>query len=152
MQYTSTTTMARSPSASRVPAYNFPNDTKPTALRTSMEKFPELDPQQGQPQYLRNGNGFVNSPSPLDCWQSRRDSSLGSSSWKDGQTTGGKGHSRQKSLSDAFRTIRGRKASTSANLHEISDALKVPVSPRLIVSTIPILPRRATSNSHRSSA
>lgn len=144
-----TAEMARSSSATRVPAYKFANDTKTTVLRTSMEKFPEIDTQQGQSQHLWNGNGFVNSPSPLDRWQSRRDSSLGRSTWRDGQTTGGKGHSRQKSLSDAFRTIRGRKASTSANIHEISDALKAPVSPRLIVSTV--LGWRPTSNCHRSS-
>jgi solute carrier family 35 protein E1 len=42
-------------------------------------------------------------------------------------------HGRQKSLSEAFRTIRTRKASVSQNAHEIADALKAPVSPRLIV-------------------
>ena len=42
-------------------------------------------------------------------------------------------HTRQKSLSDAIRTIRTRKGSVSANAHEIADALKAPVSVRLIV-------------------
>lgn len=36
-------------------------------------------------------------------------------------------------MSDAFRTIRTRKASVSANVHEIGDALKAPVSPKLVV-------------------
>lgn len=42
-------------------------------------------------------------------------------------------HGRQKSLSDAFKTIRTRRASVSANAHEIADALKAPVSVKLIV-------------------
>jgi solute carrier family 35 protein E1 len=57
---------------------------------------------------------------------------LRGSAWTNVQSLGGK-HGRQKSLSDAFRTIRTRRASVSANVHEISDALKAPVSPKLIV-------------------
>jgi len=112
----------RAPSVSRV-ATKFPIENKSMAPRTSLEAFPELDIQQGP--YLNNGNGFVNSPLPLDRWQARRDSSL--------QRSAGRGHSRQKSLSDAFRTIRARKASVSADIHEIGDALKAPVSWKLIV-------------------
>ena len=102
-----------------------------------MEKFPELDTQQGT--YLNSGNGFVNSPSPLDRWQPRRDSALVRSSWANVQTIGGRNHSRQKSLSDALRIIRTRKGSVSANVHELSDALKAPVSPKLIVRKPPSL-------------
>lgn len=57
-----------------------------------------------------------------DRWQPRRDSRLGHSS-----------HSRQKSLSEALRTIRTRKGSVSQNAHELADALKAPLSPKLIV-------------------
>lgn len=39
-------------------------------------------------------------------------------------------------MTDAFRTIRTRKASVSANVHEVADALKAPVSPMLVVSTL----------------
>jgi solute carrier family 35, member E1 len=46
---------------------------------------------------------------------------------------GGASYGRQKSLSDAFRTIRTRRASVGANAHEIAEALKAPVSPKLIV-------------------
>lgn len=45
-----------------------------------------------------------------------------------------RGHGRQKSLSDALRTIRTRKGSVSQNAHEIADALRAPVSPKLVVS------------------
>ncbi|KAG6030076.1 hypothetical protein E4U41_000210 [Claviceps citrina] len=44
-----------------------------------------------------------------------------------------RGHGRQKSLSDAFRTIRTRKGSVSQNAHEIADALRAPVSPKLVI-------------------
>ena len=116
-----------SPSMSRVPN-KFPDENKPMALRTSLEAFPELDLQQGL--HSSSGNGFMNSPSPLDRWQARRDSSL--------QRSGGRGHGRQKSLSDAFKTIRNRKASVTADIHEIGDALRAPVSWKLIVC-IPFL-------------
>lgn len=42
-------------------------------------------------------------------------------------------HGRQKSISEAIKTIRTRKGSVSANAAEIADALKAPVSVRLIV-------------------
>jgi solute carrier family 35 protein E1 len=42
-------------------------------------------------------------------------------------------HGRQKSLSEAIRTIRTRSGSVTQNAHEIADALKAPVSPRLVV-------------------
>jgi hypothetical protein len=131
-------TTERASSATRgVPTFKFPHETKPTALRTSMEQFPQLDTQQVQSPYLNNGNGFVNSPSPLDRWQSRRDSTLRGSSWANGQTTGGRAHGRQKSLSDAFKIIRNRRGSVSANVQEIGDALKAPVSPKLVVRKSP---------------
>lgn len=50
--------------------------------------------------------------------------------WSEGSR---RGHGRQKSLSDAFRTIRTRKGSVSQNAHEIADALRAPVSPKLVV-------------------
>ncbi len=46
------------------------------------------------------------------------------------------GHGPQKSIGDAFRTIRERRGSVSQNAHEIADALKAPVSAKLIVSAI----------------
>ena len=55
-------------------------------------------------------------------------------------SNGGRPHGRQKSLSDAFRTIRTRRASVSANAQEIAEALKAPVSPKLIVCHLGPLP------------
>ena len=44
-------------------------------------------------------------------------------------------HARQRSLSDAFKTIRSRKASVSENAHEIAEALKAPISVKIIVGS-----------------
>jgi len=109
-----------------------------TTVRTSMEKFPDLILDGSAQMYsspaTASGNGNSINGSSGDQWQTRKDSAR----WGQDQTfTGHKGHSRQKSLSDAFRTIRTRKGSVSANVHEISDALKAPVSPKLVVCTPP---------------
>lgn len=101
-----------------------------------MEKFPDVDSVDGQSSYAPSPqapNGFNNGPPPADRWQPRRDSALRGSGWANGQPSTGGRHGRQKSLGDAIRTIRTRRASVSANVHELGDALKAPVSPKLIV-------------------
>jgi len=120
----------RASSLSRVPSFKFPADSKPH-VRTSMEKFPDMveDERSLYPSSPSKSNGYINAPASVDRWQSRRDSALRGSSWA---SPGGR-HGRQKSLSDAFRTIRTRRASVGANVHEVADALKAPVSPKLIV-------------------
>ena len=121
-----------------VPSFKFPGETKPT-MRTSMEKFPDhIETLDGQSPYSispTKTNGFANGSASADRWQPRRDSGLRGSAWNGPASTGGR-HNRQKSLTDAFRTIRTRKASVSANVHEVADALKAPVSPMLVVSTL----------------
>jgi hypothetical protein len=126
------------PHSTREPSLNrasskYPSDTR--NFRTSMEKFPDhVDSLDGQPIFqsspIAQSNGFFGGLATEPRWQARRDSALKGSGWANGHTGG---HGRQKSLSDAFRTIRTRRASVSANVHEISDALKAPVSPKLIV-------------------
>ncbi|KAI9671137.1 MAG: suppressor of loss of ypt1 [Caeruleum heppii] len=68
-----------------------------------------------------------------DRWQARRDPGI---NWAADPGPATARHGRQKSLSDALRNIRTRKGSVSANAHEIADALKAPVSPKLIVLCI----------------
>ena len=51
-------------------------------------------------------------------------------------STGTRQRDRQKSLSEAFRTIRTRKASVSENAAEIAEALKAPLSVKLVVSDL----------------
>lgn len=75
-----------------------------------------------------------------DRWQPRRDLSASRGvRWGSplGPSAGvPRGHGRQKSISEAFRTIRGRSTSVSQNAHELADALRAPVSPKLIILCI----------------
>ncbi|KAF2800474.1 ER to Golgi transport protein-like protein [Melanomma pulvis-pyrius CBS 109.77] len=73
-----------------------------------------------------------NSSAPSDRWQPRKDQRNGYVNGSAHPPPTRTGHGRQKSLSEAFRTIRTRKGSVSQNAHEIADALKAPLSPRLI--------------------
>jgi solute carrier family 35 protein E1 len=122
----------RASSLSQVPSFKFPNDSNP-ASRISMEHFPESSElNAGIPPYTL-GLKPPNGQAPGERWQPRRDSNLRGSAWTNKDTSTAGGHSRQKSLSDALRTLRTRRGSVSANVHEIGDALKAPVSPKLIV-------------------
>ncbi|EQL04133.1 ER to golgi transport protein [Ophiocordyceps sinensis CO18] len=92
---------------------------------------PKPLPDRGQP--YGNGNGNSNGSAILsDRWAPvprREDGHGGSVTW----SASSNGRNRQKSLGDAFRTIRARNGSMSQNAHEIADALRAPVSPKLVV-------------------
>jgi hypothetical protein len=80
----------------------------------------------GDPHNNHGGNTL-----PNEHWQPRKDwFPMRSSS---GGRASASRHGRQKSLSEAFKAIRERPGSVSASAHEIADALKAPVSLRLIV-------------------
>jgi hypothetical protein len=100
------------------------------AVDAGMEKFPDhIDaaPRGARSAGPREGPNFFNLDSSSQRWQPRMDHGHANGSMV-------RGHGRQKSLSDAIRTIRNRSGSVRDNVHEITDALKAPVSPRLIVS------------------
>ncbi|KAF4463534.1 hypothetical protein FALBO_9659 [Fusarium albosuccineum] len=95
-----------------------------------MEKFPD---------FIDTPVGNSRSPSPLNPpgW-ANGGPPRSSDRWlpvsrQDGWPAGGRGHNRQKSLTDAIRTIRARNGSVSQNAQEIADALRAPVSPKLII-------------------
>ena len=86
-------------------------------------------PRLSSPGTLPNLNGNLYN----DRWQSKKGHHI---AWSNGHVKGAtRGHGRQPSLSEAIRTIRTRKGSVSANAQEIAEALKAPVSIRLIVSS-----------------
>lgn len=77
-------------------------------------------------------NGLPAGMHSSERWPLRKEAQQNSwTSWANGAARGGR-HGRQKSLSEAIRTVRGRKASISENAHEIAQSLKAPVSYRLI--------------------
>jgi solute carrier family 35, member E1 len=114
---------------------------------SGLEKFPdhidapmfasdgwrESSPSRG----FTNGVHGSNTPA-VGRWQPRRES-LQARGVRWGQMGSGlplrhgSGHGRQKSITEAFRTIRERNGSVSQNAHEIAGALKAPLSWQLIV-------------------
>ncbi|KAL8908488.1 MAG: hypothetical protein Q9207_000794 [Kuettlingeria erythrocarpa] len=132
-----------------------------TANGAETTRFPDLEPTDSSdylPTRQVDGDGRQitgRTPSPRtyprpsgattrnDKWQARKDHHV---VWGNGHITAsppkhgyghehghGHGHGRQKSISEAIHTIRTRKGSVSANAAELADALKAPVSVRLIV-------------------
>ena len=105
-----------------------------------MEKFPDhiesaITPSDYHlPSPIKPNGLFNGATSSQERWLPRRE---GGSQFLGGRAAaGGRSHGRQKSLSDAIRTIRTRKASVSANAQEIAEALKAPVSPKLVVRVL----------------
>lgn len=110
------------------------------------EKFPDLDASQPGdclPEYDESETGrnrSVRTLSPAktngvlhsERWQTRKDNHL---AWGDGHlnVAGPRKHGRHRSIGDAFRNIRTRKASVSENAHEIAEALKAPISLKILV-------------------
>ncbi len=122
-----------------------------TANGAETTRFPDLEPTDSSdylPTRQVDGDGRQitgRTPSPRtyprpsgattrnDKWQARRDHHV---VWGNGHinpSPPNHGHGRQKSISEAIHTIRTRKGSVSANAAELADALKAPVSVRLIV-------------------
>lgn len=112
-------------------------DTYADPSQGATEKFPDFDgglaPSNGLGAGSRwqngngNGNGYTNGgTSPTERWHARRDSRV---KWEPPQTH--HGHGRQPSITHAIRHMRS--GSMSQNAHEIADALRAPVSYKLIV-------------------
>lgn len=125
----------RSSSANRPPSFKFPADPI-SNVRTSMEPFPDhREPLDGQSYFTSSpakSNGYLSGIGVDDRWAPRKES-LRELPYTNGSASTGGRHGSQKSLNDAFRTIRTRRTSVSVNVHEVADALKAPVSPKLIV-------------------
>ncbi|EMC96158.1 hypothetical protein BAUCODRAFT_69355 [Baudoinia panamericana UAMH 10762] len=106
-------------------------------------KFPDLQPEyvDGVPEETAEDISRDRTPQPLpnglppglhssERWPSRK---RDWSAWAKGASADGARHSKQKSLTEAIRTVRTRKASISENAQEIAESLKAPVSGRLVV-------------------
>ncbi|KAH7089553.1 triose-phosphate transporter family-domain-containing protein [Paraphoma chrysanthemicola] len=101
---------------------------QPDLLPMPEEDFPFSSSRSASPSHTTQTNG---NPIPADRWQPRKEARFG---YANGAAHGSATrHGRQKSLSEAIRTIRTRKGSVSQNAHEIADALKAPLSPKLIM-------------------
>ena len=117
----------RRTSTSPSPAtFKFPDLSEET-LQTTQDVY-DATPASPMPQPL----GLPNHLHSHERWQARR-GSHSANGWTPSAGGAVGRHGRQKSLSEAIRTVRGRRGSVSQNAHEIADALKAPVSGRLIV-------------------
>ena len=132
--------------SSRSETFKFPEFDQPLITRDHLltheeENFTGTTPARtstsartSTPNAFPKPNGLLHS----DTWQPRKENHL---AWGNGHINAptsapGSRHARQKSLSDAIKTIRTRKGSVSANAQEIAEALKAPVSIKLIVRAL----------------
>ena len=128
---TSTSERRWSSSSNRAENFKFPDFEASPPPRSHLPIYEEEEAaartsaRTPSPNAPHKSNGSFNS----ERWQPRRENHL---AWSNGQEAR---HSQQKSLGDAIRTIRTRKGSVSANAQEIAEALKAPVSVKLIVCT-----------------
>ena len=119
---------------------SFGVDRRPSSssAQPATYKFPELSQEA---LHLQNEHAVADSSLPstnrlhsAERWPPRKTSNFNVSFREDGVSrAGATRHGRQKSLSEAIRTVRTRKGSVSQNAHEIAEALKAPVSARLVV-------------------
>ncbi|KAH8716838.1 triose-phosphate transporter family-domain-containing protein [Phaeosphaeriaceae sp. PMI808] len=119
--------MASARDSSPNATFKFP-PFQPDLMPMPEEEYGHSSSRTTSPSLTPQPNGSV---IPTDRWQPRKFSHASNI----GQNTATR-HGRQKSLSEAIRTIRTRKGSVSQNAHEIADALKAPLSPRLIVDAL----------------
>jgi solute carrier family 35 protein E1 len=129
---TTTVTGTGRRSSIRQPNWQPPaNVSSPQSINSPLDKFPPFIDESsdtiadlGNQRTSQSGKNESN-----DAWQPRK--LAGHVSW---EPIGISKHRPHKSISEAITTIRTRNVSVSANAHEIAEALKAPVSYRLIVS------------------
>ncbi|KAK0943179.1 hypothetical protein LTR29_005352 [Friedmanniomyces endolithicus] len=79
-------------------------------------------------------HGLPNGLHSSERWPGRNSSRMQRwSALANGADGGGTRHGRQKSLSEAIKTVRTRKMSISETAHEVADSLKAPVSMKLVM-------------------
>lgn len=93
-------------------------------IRPENKPHPVLSPQQISP---------VNAP-PINNWPARKSSRTG---WETRNGGGLHTHRSKRSVGEAFDNLRQRRGSISANTQELAEALKAPISYKLIVSSFP---------------
>jgi solute carrier family 35, member E1 len=108
-------------------------------MENAREKFPSFEELRSENKLLPVFSPQAISPAaastPGGNWPARKSSQFGQES----KLAGGLYHHRPKrSVSEAFDNFRQRRGSISANTHELAEALKAPISYKLIVSPFPL--------------
>ena len=117
-----------SPSLPTPTTFKFPDFVQDAREGNNEDAFEDIS-RGPSPRPLMNGlpAGLHSS----ERWPLRKEYKPNAWTWANGNASGTR-HGRQKSLSEAIRTVRMRKASISENAQEIADSLKAPVSYRLV--------------------
>lgn len=141
MSTTTLTGIGRHPSIRHPSAWSQPHrDPSLQAQSSPIDAFPAFVDETSE--VATNGNPHEEQNGNQDhTWQPRK---AGYAGW-DHHKPASK-HRPRKSISETITTIRKRNASMSANAHEIAEALKAPVSYKLIVrETLCNMPSHITS-------
>lgn len=112
-----------------------PHSTTATAIAASSEgKRLSFDSRPSMFERFPDHDESISTPGLNNQrWLPRIDSGITMDGpWKGRRHTGVSRHSRQPSLSDALKTMSSGHGSVTSNAHEIADALKAPVSPKLV--------------------
>jgi solute carrier family 35, member E1 len=131
MSTTTLTGIGRHPSIRQSNRAQSHRDSSPHSQSSPIDPFPSFVDEtkdvasNGKPQDGQHG--------PDDAWQPRK---AGYVTWNHKPASK---HRPRKSISETITTIRTRNASISANAHEIAEALRAPVSYKLIVRGNPPL-------------
>lgn len=110
-------------------------------MASPLDKFPEFE--DSPVSTTNDPNSHLSTPTVRypqeDYWQPRKNGHI---TWDrpNGVAPPSK-HRPRKSISEAITSIRTRNASVSVNAHELADALKAPVSYKLIVSWVTFCPK-----------
>ncbi|KIW18296.1 hypothetical protein PV08_02584 [Exophiala spinifera] len=136
-----TTTMTETPELRHGAHHRSLSPLKGTRESTSRERFPSFD--DALPKFTFNPGAPVVAESPLEVttgplsnpeikWPTRRESQR----LRNGRSPVIHGHRPRRSLSDAINNFRARRGSVSENAQELAEALRAPVSYKLIALCI----------------
>jgi solute carrier family 35, member E1 len=99
----------------------------------TQENLPVFEDEAESPRLVQSPSDVSQNPETRDIWPARKSSNGSSGRRHPNGHAGGSTRGTQKSISEAFEIIRTRRGSVSANAQEIAEALKAPVSFKLIV-------------------
>lgn len=113
-------------------------------MENAGEKFPSFEDTRSEEKVTLVASPHAISPLvnqlPVSNWPARRSSRTG---WEDRNGGGLQKHQPKRSVSEAFENLRQRRGSISANTQELAEALKAPISYKLIVSKSIVVAERS---------
>lgn len=132
MSTTTLTGIGRHPSIRQSNRAQSHRDSSPQNLSSPIDPFPTFVDETKETVTSSNGQLPDGQLGHDDLWQPRK---AGNVSWSHKPPSASK-HRPRKSISETITTIRTRNASMSANAHDIAEALRAPISYKLIVRKI----------------